>query len=274
MPFADVPGAKLYYEEHGSGDPVVLISGLGGMLSYWKPQIDELSKNYRTITFDQRGTGRSRAESEDCSLDLLANDLVALLDALGLSDVSAVGHSTGGMLLQVAALQHPHRFSRLILYGTRGGTDAFTRRAMGMRLDLLRSGGMEPFIRSTPIFLYPSWWIRANEPTVDGATESVIRAAPSSKVAEGRILAVLKHDQLRELHRITQPTLIICAHDDFLTPPYYSEELASLIPNAQLRYIEKGGHACSQVNPKAFNEVVNAFLLSRTQGQVPCDNRA
>lgn len=274
MPFASLPGAKLYYEESGFGAPLVLIAGLGGTLAYWKAQIDEFSKSFRVIAFDQRGTGKSIAESEDCTLDLLAQDLIGLLDALDLQEVSALGHSTGGMLLQVAAIRHPERFSRLVLYGSRGGTDAFTRTAMGMRLALLRSGGIEPFVRSTPIFLYPSWWIRENEVMLDGTIELAIRNAPSPKVTENRILAVLQHDQLRDMHGITQPTLIVCALDDFLTPPYYSQELASLIPNAYLRHVEKGGHACSQTNPQAFNQVVTSFLQTdRTQGKQKCDTK-
>lgn len=260
MPFANVDGAQLYYEEHGSGPALVLSAGMGGLGSYWKAQLTEFAEQFRVIVYDQRGTGRSTLSPAPYSVELLARDLVGLLDALELERADAVGHSTGGMFMQAAAVDHPQRFGKLVLYATRASTDGFTRMAMGTRLALLRTAGPLAFHRATPLFLYPSHWIKDHADELEAAAQAAVQASAPLEVMASRIEAVLAHDQTARIQRIASPTLVMCAEDDFLTPTYYSRVLAASIPGAQLEFVSWGGHACSQTNPAEFNRKVLDFL--------------
>ena len=111
----------------------------------------------------------------------------------------------------------------------------------------------------------PNWWIRDSEEALERAASDTLNSFPSVEIADARIDAVLAFDRTEQLGDIRTPTLVLCARDDFLTPPYYSEELARLIPGAELVILQKGGHACSQTTPAQFNEVVLPFLLQQAQ---------
>ena len=111
----------------------------------------------------------------------------------------------------------------------------------------------------------PNWWIRDSEEALERAASDTLNSFPSVEIADARIDAVLAFDRTEQLEKIRTPTLVLCARDDILTPPYYSEKLARLIPGAELVILQKGGHACSQTTPAQFNEVVLPFLLQQTQ---------
>jgi aminoacrylate hydrolase len=262
MAFADITDGKLYYESHGEGFPLVFSTGMGGSSTYWAPQIEEFAKHFRVIVYDHRGTGRSTRSGMKYTVELMAQDLIDLMDSLGIAQADAVGHSTGGMLMQAALVDHPERFRRAVFYSTRANADHFTKLAMGMRLALLRTAGVAAYLRSTPIFLYPSDWIRDNAQLLKSAEDSLVESDFNADIMASRIEAVLNHDQTNRVHRIVAESLVLCAKDDFLTPPYYSRELAALIPGAKLAFINYGGHACSRTNPSEFNKSVLSFLTA------------
>jgi aminoacrylate hydrolase len=131
---------------------------------------------------------------------------------------------------------------------------------MKARKTLLETAGADAYIELTPCLLFPDWWLIQN-PDKLAALDSATRASfPSVSIAASRCQAVIDFDRTRELDKIRVPTLVICARDDFLTPFYYSEELARRIEGAELVAIEKGGHCASQVDPAAFDRPVLEFL--------------
>lgn len=114
--FVDANGIKIYYEEHGQGDPLFLLHGFGGTTEDWKPFIQEYSKNYRVIVWDMRGHGRS--STSDTSIvfkhETAARDLLAMMDKLQISKAKAIGHSSGGIVLLYAASMASDRFDAII----------------------------------------------------------------------------------------------------------------------------------------------------------------
>ncbi|MBP1296411.1 alpha/beta fold hydrolase [Bradyrhizobium elkanii] len=264
MPFVSVAGAEIHFEAIGQGPPLILISGMGGLASYWAPQLEVLSKLFRVLTFDHRGTGRSTHSEVEYSVELLASDTIGLMDGLGIEAAHFLGHSTGGMMLQVISSTHPARVLSQVLYGTRGRTDEFTRRAMGMRKEIVLGAGVDAYVKSTPVFLYPSRWIAENAAELATREALAVKSSAAPAILASRLDAVLRHNQIEALSRIEAPTLVTCARDDFLTPIYYSEELAELIPRAKLSLVSGGGHACSATNPAEFNGIVLEFFRSVT----------
>ncbi|HVN17023.1 MAG TPA: alpha/beta hydrolase, partial [Anaerolineales bacterium] len=121
MPKITSNGIGLYYEIHGSGRPLVLISGLGYSLWQWHRMVPLLAKHFQVITFDNRGVGQSDKPAGPYSAQMLAADVVGLLDALHIEKAIIAGHSMGGFIAQALALGFPERVEKLILCSTNFG---------------------------------------------------------------------------------------------------------------------------------------------------------
>ena len=111
-------GGEIYYEETGEGEPLVFVSGLSGLGRYWQPQVPVFSARFRVITYDQRGTGASDRLQRVFSIDQMAAELAALMDAMRIERAHIVGLSTGGAIAQTLAITNPDRVARLVICGT------------------------------------------------------------------------------------------------------------------------------------------------------------
>ena len=263
MPKANLGDLELYYESHGTGEPVLLVPGLGGVGVYWKPNIDAFAARYRVIVHDHRGTGQSSKPSIKYSVDQMTEDLVRLMDHLKIERAHLVGHSTGGAIGQTLAAKSPERIKSLVLYATWTKADAFFRRVFEARRALLMKAGPAAYVRATSFFLYPDWWVNENEKLLEEREKIGISAFPPAEIAASRIDAICAFDRTAELARIKTPTLVIVAKDDFLTPPYFSEELAKKIAGAKLVVLAKGGHCASETALEDFNTAVLGFLAAQ-----------
>lgn len=268
MPKASVDGIEIYYEIHGSGPPALLVAGLGGEGAYWQPQIEPLSRHFQVIVHDHRGTGQSTASDAKISVERMAMDVVGLMDALSIEQAHLIGHSTGGAIGQVMGIEHSGKLRSLVIYASWVKSDPFMLRLMEARKALALHAGAAAYIRATPLFLYPDWWINANYKSLDAAVAKNVLTFPDPKLMAERIDAILAFDRSNELGKITTPTLVLCAEDDFLTPPYASHDLAAQIPGAKLVVAGKGGHAYSQTIPAEFNQIVIDYILDHERRSV------
>src|SRR2546422_8912476 len=121
MATTKINGIEIYYEVDGSGEPLLLIMGLGANATGWYAQIPALSKEYQVITFDNRGAGRSEKPNEPYTMPQMAEDAIGVLDTLGIGAAHVFGMSLGGMIAQELILRHPERVKTLILGGTMCG---------------------------------------------------------------------------------------------------------------------------------------------------------
>lgn len=260
MPKAKLGDAEIYYEEHGSGEPLMLVSGLGGAASYWKPNLPALAARYRVIVHDHRGAGQSTHAKIRYSVDQMTDDVLRLMDHLKIDRAHLLGHSTGGAIGQTLAIKSPERLRKLVLFATWTAADKFFRQLFAARRALLTQVGKEAYVRAGTLFLYPPSWIKANEGLIEDREKLTIAAFPPPEVVASRIDAIVAFDRSSELGRIKTPTLVLCAKDDFITPAYFSEELARKIPGAQLVILPEGGHCASETALEAFNRSVLQFL--------------
>jgi aminoacrylate hydrolase len=263
-------GEELYYEVHGEGPPLALISGLNGVGAFCKPHLEVLSRDYTVILHDHRGTGRSSPSRIDYSIEQMAGDLIELLDHLDIPKADMVGHSTGGAICQVLGIDHPERVLSLVLSATWTAADGYFRRLFELRADVLRAMGPEGYLRASLMFMRPPAWIRDHDTTQDDEIAAMAAGFPVPEVMLSRIAALLKFDRRRELGRIAAPTLILGARDDMVTPVYFSEELAGLIPGAETATLEAGGHFFPISAADEFRGLVLDFL----KGQVPAARAA
>ena len=124
MSIARIGDVDLYYEEHGAGDPLLLVMGLGADSTAWMFQVPDFARHYRTIVFDNRGVGRSAKPPGPYSIAQMADDTAGLLDTSGVERCHVVGVSMGGMIAQELALRHPARVRGLVLACTYPEPDA------------------------------------------------------------------------------------------------------------------------------------------------------
>lgn len=262
MPRVSIGDCELYYEEHGSGAPLFLVPGLGGVGASFARQIPALSGHYRVIVHDHRGCGQSDRPLMRYSVEQMAQDVLRLMDALKIERAHLVGHSTGGAIGQILAIEQPERLRKLVLSSTWTHADAFFTRLFEARQALLRHTGPMGYLRATSAVLYPAWWVAQNEKGVAEQERQQAAAFPPVEVVLSRIEAILRFDRRAELARIRVPTLVSVAADDVVTPAYFSKALAQAIPGARLKTFERGGHLLYQVIDEEYNRALLDFLGS------------
>jgi aminoacrylate hydrolase len=262
VPTISIGDADLYYEEAGEGPPLMLVPGLSGQGSFWISQVPAFSRDFRTVIHDHRGTGRSTHSRIAYSVDQMADDTLRLMDRLGIDAAHLVGHSTGGAIGQVIALDHPDRLRSLVLSATWAGPDPFFRRLFESRRQTLIESGVEAYLRASVLVQATPWWVSQNDGFITDLHRVTAAAAAPVEVLVSRIDAILRHDRRQRLLEIRLPTLVIVAQDDMITPRFYSDELAARIPGAKLVVLETGGHFAPAIHSEPYNAAVGQFLRS------------
>ena len=253
-------GAELYYETHGNGPPLFLVPGLGGDGRWWGESVAKLAGHFTVVVHDHRGTARSTLSRIDYSVAQMADDALQLIDALGFAKVHWCGHSTGGAMGQVLAIEHPARIDRLVLSATWGKTDAFFRRLFEVRALMLRELGPVAYQKGSMLALNSPAWVRDHDAELAAIEAKAGETMPVPEIVLSRIAAIVAHDRRAELQKIRAPTLAICARDDMVTPLYFTEELVRLIPDARAYVLPDGGHFYPHVHGDEFRRVMTSFL--------------
>lgn len=260
MPFAELSDAKIHYEIIGSGEPVLLVAGLGGAASYWEPNLEAFAKRYQVVLHDHRGTGRSSSFEGEYSVELMAKDLLQVMDAAGLKRAHVVGHSTGGAIGQVLGAIAPDRVASLVLYASWSELDPQMEMCLDTRRRILRSMGSAEYHKASPIFLYPPYYVRDNKLLLQTEVEAAIKNSPPVSILDSRVTGIMQFEGLEYLRRIKCPAMVLVATDDILTPPYLSDQMAGRLASPIVAKLPRGGHAVSRTEPAAFNRAVLEFL--------------
>jgi aminoacrylate hydrolase len=244
-------------------ETVLLSAGLGGLGSYWRPQIEALAARYRVIIYDHRGTGANAADlPEDYTIVAMADDVRDILDDAGVARCHFVGHALGGLVGLALSLRAPTRLASLTLVNAWAKVDAHTRRCFAVRSALLDHAGVEAYVRAQPIFLYPAAWLSRHAERMECEEVQAVAHFQGAANLRSRIGALLAFDVASHLGQIGLPTLVMAARDDVLVPFTASQTLASGIPGARLKLAAEGGHAHSVTAPAAFNAALLTFLGS------------
>ncbi|MEN5016038.1 pyrimidine utilization protein D [Erwinia sp. Eh17-17] len=255
----------MHIELSGREDPgartVVLSAGLGGLGSFWLPQMNLLRKAFRVVVYDQRGTGRSPDSlPEGYSMQQMAAELATLLEQHDIRQFDIVGHALGGMVALQLALDYPGRVSRLVLVNGWLQLDAHTRRCFRVRQDLLLNVGVEAFVRAQPLFLYPADWLSEHQARIEAEDALHITHFQGTENLLKRLHALMACDYSEQAAQITQPVLLLCSRDDLLVPWTCSEQLLAALPNATLQRMNWGGHAMSVTDSSTFNHLLMSWL--------------
>jgi aminoacrylate hydrolase len=255
----------LHYELHGGPvagrEAVILSSGLGGSGAFWAPQMDALTARFPVVLYDHRGTGRSVRELTDPhSVQAMADDIVKVMDALGLARAHVVGHAAGGNAGLALALSHPDRLAKLVVVNGWSRPDPHIKRCFDTRIRLLNDSGVQAYVHAQPIFLYPAGWLSENHERLQAEEPHHVAGFPPKEVMLARIQALLDFDVDADLPRIPHPVLVSASSDDMLVPVACSMRLAERLPNGQLEVAPWGGHGFTVTDPETFNAALISFL--------------
>jgi pimeloyl-ACP methyl ester carboxylesterase len=266
MPFAPVNDINLYYESHGSGEPLALINGLGYDLWMWHAMVPGLAEHFQVITFDNRGVGQSDKPAGPYSAQMLADDLAALLETLGIERAAVMGHSMGGFVAQALVLSRPDLVGKLILSATNfGGPNHIpvTQEALVVLMDT-QADPVERLRRGILVSCAPGFAEARPEAVQDWIAHRVETPLdPQGYQAQLAIgLSLMAPEACFEprLKEITAPTLILFGEHDKVVPPGNAELLAREISNSKTRILPGAGHFFPLEVPEAANEVIIDFL--------------
>jgi aminoacrylate hydrolase len=263
MPKALRQGCSLYWDKQGEGPALILGAGLGGVGAYWAPNLAALTQHFTVYRFDQRGTGQSDHVPVQ-SIEQMSADLIAVMDDAGLDHAMYLGHSTGGAIGVATALDYPGRLSALMIYASTTCGDDYRRKILGLRTQLFAGLGIAAYAQYSTLLLYPPYWINAHPDEVAKIEAATSGQLGSADIQQSRFDAILNFDRRSELADIAIPTFVLCADDDILTPKYFSEEYARLIPGARAHWEPRGGHALSRTEPDIFNSLAIGFFKDIT----------
>ncbi|MCU0654287.1 MAG: alpha/beta hydrolase [Polyangiaceae bacterium] len=249
----------LAFTHHGTGPTLVLLHAfpLDGRL--WQAQIEAFSARFRVLIPDLRGFGRSRGLGAPTSMDQMADDVAALLEAQGVEQAAVAGLSMGGYVALSLLARHPGRVERLLLCDTRATADsAEGRQGRARQLALLHGGGGVGglFEQLLPRLVAPS--------TGDATRERLRHIAldQTPQAVSGALVALRdRADHTGTLRNSRIPVLGLVGSDDTLTPPEETHAMIDLTPRGVAVEIPGAGHLACIENPDAFNREALGWLL-------------
>ncbi len=244
MAVVEVNGIDIYYEVHGSGPPLLAISGTGGDLRNSPPQLLPVTRHFETLAYDQRGLGRTSKPATNYTMAEYADDAAGLIRTMGWERGAVMGTSFGGMVALNLVVRHPDLVERLVLNCTSAGGESAS-------YPLHELAGIDPeeaFARRMRL-IDERWDPDADAPIPDlgafyDAMVDGMRAVPSAAVADGarrQLAARAGHDVVDALGSIVCPTLVCAGRFDALAPLENSQFLVDRIPGARLEVFD-GGH--------------------------------
>jgi aminoacrylate hydrolase len=258
----------------GEGPTVLLVAGLGGKASFWNHQVPALAQHFRVITHDHRGTGISSRSRIVYSAEQMAEDVIALMDALGIERAHLVGHSTGGAIGQYMALHHPGRLDKLVISASWAGPTELFLETFRLRRQVLLTQGPQAYYFLGSLLASPAEALRPGFTSLDQHLAGRMADFPGLEIELSRLAAVMSHDLRNHLQQIHTPTLVVGAEDDQLTPPGMQREVAALIPGARLQILARGGHFYPANSADAFNRVLLDFLTEAARPAQVAERRS
>jgi len=262
VPHADLGERRVFYEEHGSGDPVLLVNGLGADHTAWTLQTDDLQDSFRVVVFDNPGVGRTEGPVGPYTTALFADVAVSLLRHLRIDRAHVVGASMGGMIVQQIAARHPSVVRSLVVHCPWWEADPYTAALIRSWQALARAAGMLELSRQIWLWVFtPRFY--AEHPDTFAELERQVTDDPHAQTVDAfcdQAEACLTHTALEKMAEVDVPTLITVGDTDILTPPAHARALHERVRGSVLHVWAEMGHAPFWEIPDEFNRLNREFL--------------
>lgn len=289
MPEIAVNGTELYYQLEGSGPVLVLANGIFQRVEAWEPLMPHLQGRslsgqgearapdgrspsgrdearapggFTILRYDMRGQGRSAVPEGAYTPEVHADDLEALLAALGIENYHLLGLSSGGVVAQVFAARRPRGLQSLILLCTTPRLDPLIRAKVESWRLALEWGGTLGRLRVALPWIWGRAYLEAHpELNSPPSLEQMLLAAPTEAAQHNLIAGFLTLSDLRpRLANVTAPTLVISGEEDLLFPPRYGQEIAQAIPGARHHILSAVGHVAALEDSLSLARLIRSFL--------------
>ncbi|MCI0361991.1 MAG: alpha/beta hydrolase [Planctomycetaceae bacterium] len=261
MPTAKVHEIDLHYVERGRGTPLLLVHGFPLDYTMWQGQLDALADQYRVIAPDLRGFGQSGVTAGLATMQLMADDLVQLLDRLAIKEpVVLCGLSMGGYVAWQFGLRYRERLAKLILCDTRavGDTPETAANRIGLAERVLKEG--PSFVAETMLpKLFAPATIDSKARCVEATRQVILRTNPKGIAAASRGMAQ-RPDVTPWLSRFDMPALVLCGQHDAISTPSEMRGFAEQMPQARFVEIAAAGHMAPLEKPTEVNAAIREFL--------------
>ena len=260
MPQIERNGTSVFFDDQGDGTPIVLGHSFLCSGEMWTHQLDGLSERARVVNVDYRGHGRSGLVRKPLSLYDLVDDVVAVLDDLGIERAIWAGLSIGGMVSLRAALTHPDRVAGLVLMDTHAGAEtAFKKlkyRVLGLGTKLFGIGPLLPSV--LPLMFGRT--TRSGNPALVAEWAQRFKTLDVPSMLHGIHALNTRDSVVSRLGEIRVPSLVVVGEEDKALPPVLSREIAAAIPDAELVVVPGAGHLSALEQPDAVNTALFSFL--------------
>ncbi|MEU6665931.1 alpha/beta fold hydrolase [Streptomyces sp. NPDC046727] len=248
-------GTPLAYQRQGAGFPLVLLAGQANNHHWWDGIREDFHGSHSTITLDTRGTGASGRPPQGYATQQFADDVIAVLDGLGIERADVYGTSMGGRVAQWVAARHPGRVRRLVLGCTSPGGPHAVERDASVRRALAQPDPEAARQALIDLMYSPGW--RTTHP---GPYQTLGDPDMPPHARRGHLLASNRHDAWDALPKVTAPTLILHGDQDRMAPPANLSLLADRIPDARTHLFPGARHAYFEECRAEASALVSAFL--------------
>jgi 3-oxoadipate enol-lactonase len=270
MPYArSSDGIRLHYEVLGRANatPVLMIQGLGADKHGWDMQRFALALRYRVIALDNRGAGRSDKPFGHYTLEQMADDAMAVLDAVGVDRAHVVGASMGGAISQIVGLKYPERVMSLTLACTACRNHPWRRELLSGWATTASERGMGVMAKEAARWVIGPRSFRRLLPAFGWLGPLAMGRTSHAFVAQVRAILDVDEGVADQLGQVDLPTLVVVGNQDILTPRGDSEEIADRMPNAELVVISGAAHGFMVEHASTFNKVLFEFLGRVTRAE-------
>jgi 3-oxoadipate enol-lactonase len=263
MAFTTNQGAKIYWDEQGQGEPLLMINGFTYPSYMWYRTRPVLNASFRTVAFDNRGVGQSEVPPGPYPIPVMASDAAAVLDAAGIESAHILGYSMGGFIAQEFALQYPKRARSLILASTHVGGQEVVREPAALEILVNINLTPEEMGKALRPFIYDQG---TPQPRIDEDMAIRMKWLPTPAGRLAQLQGMLMWGSYSRISEITVPTLVIHGETDRLVPPANGRMLAQRIPGAKLVILKHASHIFWTDQTEAAHRAVTEFLLAQSSG--------
>jgi pimeloyl-ACP methyl ester carboxylesterase len=263
MPTVIANGIKIHYEECGSGDPLILIMGLGAPGSRWKDHVASYQKHFRCILVDNRGAGESDKPNGPYTTKMMAHDIVGLMSALGIENARIAGISMGSAIAQELALAYPDKVRGLVLVSSWARCDKYTQAVFEHFKKMRERASPADFTQLLQLWIASAAYY---EKHFDEMVEDQSKAQEDYMPVDAfqaQSDACRMHNTFERLNTITAPTLLTVGDADIFTPLRLTVEMHERMPSSEMVVFKGLGHIHHWEDLERFNNVTTQFLLEK-----------
>jgi len=261
MTILNLNDINIYYELHGQSHPLVLIAGYTCDHTFWLPILDKLTAKFQVLIFDNRGVGQTKDNGIPFTLETMAEDVMALIQELGLIRPHILGHSMGGAVAQIIAQTYPDKINKLMILNSTAKINVRTRKVIENLLNLRKKNiPSDLLIETSMLWCLSSDYLTNPENII--AFKQAFQNNPYPQTVEDQerqLKALLAFDSNHWLHAIKTPTLVVAAEDDIVDLPLEGQQLKEWIPNAEFK-LTSGGHVSPIEQPSQVAKIILNFL--------------